>query len=425
MRNVELSSGIWTEITIPVLKSADSKNYANLETHYENWKSQLVWILAVNNSDKTFPLTVYIDDIYATKSVEIAKNGSAETEYAVGETAQAESFFTYDKNTYSAGYFISDEYGLRRYLSDGEDFLFTHNGTYTVSANIQGENARGSASVEISVTDSLEGKTNGFVKRTATSQTVNVTELFGSLTYNGVTLTPTLYSAKYLDTDSVPVSDNTFTADKDGYYTCLMKADYQAFGTTCTTYQTFTVDVYDEEAPFAFIDETTTESLKAQIFHTKTVVGVEEKETLGLQGDFYRVTGSQSGDAVSWARVGLKLLHSEAYYEEMLKEDWKISYDVYLLPDGVTDDSISYEIRFGTAQTATTYRSNTLLTIEYSLDELLSINDPYVGKRLFIIMSSTGGIAKHYAYVGNFRFEKAEKTETENSQNDFFEIKNN
>lgn len=414
-----LQSGVWTEIKIPVLKTGTDAKYGNLQDHYEYWKTQLVWLFNVNNSAKTYPLTIYVDDIFVTKNVEINANETTQA-YATGDVIQAKDFFAFDTTSYEAGYFISDEYGMRKYLTGDSDFQFTHNGTYKLSAQIKGDNYRSGVVATFEVSDEITVQPNVIVERTAQSQTVNVVGLVGQIQFNSTALTTKLQSVRYLDTENVETNDTSFVSTKDGYYRCLLKADYQAFGTTCTTYKETVIDVYSEETKYNFIDVNSKDSLTTQIFHTKTIVTAEEKETLGLVGDFYRVTGSQGGDAVSWARLGLKLMYSQAYYEEILEGNWLISYDVYLKPDGVDDNSVSYDIRFGKATTPDTYHSNTLISMKYSIDDLFGA-DPYVGNRLFIIMKSTGNIGKHYAYIGNFRFEKVDKTGTENSQSDFFD----
>ncbi|MBQ8686064.1 MAG: hypothetical protein IJ514_07830 [Clostridia bacterium] len=414
-----LQSGVWTEIRIPVLNTGTDARYGNLQDHYENWKTQLVWLFNVNNADKTYPLTVYVDDIYVTKSVELEGTGATE-DYSTGDTVRPEAFFEYDDTSYEAGYFISDEYGLRRYLTGDTEFQFTHNGAYTLSAIPKGNNYRADASVSFDVSDTITVGTNAIVERTSSSQTVTVTELFGQMQYETTVLTQKLHSAYYLGNEAVQTTDTGFVSTKDGYYQCLLTADYQAFGTTCTTYKEVTVDIYSEATKYEFIDVSSTDSLTTRIVHTKMIATAAEKEELGLVGDFYRTQGTQPNDAVGYARLGLKLLHSQAYYEEMLTGEWTISYDLYMKPEGVTDDGVTYDIRFGSEKTATTYTSNTLISVKYSFNDLF-LGDDYVGNRLLIIMKSTSGSTKQYAYIGNFRFEKVEKVETENSQSDFFD----
>lgn len=390
-----LMPGEWVRADIPVTAAGQFATAGCLETQYETWKHQLVWLLRVDNSLQTFPLTVYVDDVFLTQNVAISQKSGAVTAFETGETLTPADLVTCE-GEYTVSFMLTDEYGLKEYIDADGNYKFLHNGSYTLTATVEDNNAAGSVTVPITVTDDVTIGDGASVERTAPQQTVTLSALGCTLERGGEPLAVKQGTLKFYDNE-VPVTGGAFVAEKDGCYIYEVCADYTVEGETYTTYKDFTIDVWSEENKYGVFSTDGMKAIHYSTPQTAVTATAGEYNIAGLNAHMLKI------DSIAGFGIAARPMYSKRYYEALASEvgedkEFSVSFygnDITVREFMFSDPANSSEIKIGTyglsqAWHTSTHTLKSLIANYQTLAEGYEEVSGYLLGKGFTSMSSYG-----------------------------------
>ena len=378
----DLYPGEWTEFRLDLV-TGKTTWYRSFVQCYPYYNNQSHFYLQVDNSYEWNTwgggdnITFYFTDIYAVKEAELLTVEGVETQKTVKDTIDFSTVFNAD---FDMTYVVS--YRGEKFAIEGSEYTFLSNGEYVVEAIPSDFNLRGSTSVEFNVTDEHVLSADYVTKeRTSVdSVTVNISELNAAFEeVNGVT--PTIASYKvYYNGAELALTDNAFTAAKEGAYAVEVEGSYSENGTTYTTYQTVYIDVWSQATKYAVIDTENMRCIRAWDWdNTSTTATYEEATVGGKTGNFIKTTAK--GQSLTFYG---KPLFSKNYYQAMLEENEyaKVRMSLYFIP-AVADKITNVKSVFTSTTNKTTWDSsyeNQWRYFEMSMESFIEQYDDIVAK---------------------------------------------
>ena len=259
--SVVLKPNEWTEVKIPLTHEANAYSIT-LKNSYAYYKNQSYMAEILNSSE--FPLTVYLDSVYAVKEISVKENpAAADGAYRVGDTVDLSGLFLVEGKESGADggfqeedfvYFLTDAYG-NRIQTDGSLFEFTENGTF--SAEILTKDTlttHEKTKVKLTVSDSIIAEGNDTeTELSAKSAAVSFAD-FGVKLFDGTVPVPIAEIRVYYEGKQVPAEESGFYADKTGAYVVVFTGKYDKGGKTFLAHREFVADVWSAEERVYLLD---------------------------------------------------------------------------------------------------------------------------------------------------------------------------
>ena len=401
----------WVEFRIDLVNT----NTRDFLDTYNFFKQQYVQFLEIDNSVKE-NMTVYVDDIYAVKEVEIATVANPVTDYVVdGNSVDVSALFVQPEQ---GGYKYSLTYREETFHVPTE-YVFTKNGEYVLTALSAKNNESGSQSIKLKVEDTV-GYTGELFNllnynKGETSKEI-VCENLGSLTYQNQALTAKGYTVT--EKGEYLCNGGTFTAKTDAYYEIEIVADYNINGTPCVSYKDVTVDFYCAEKGYewntveemtageynSFIDRAGTGDDNKWYDVTKTTVD-------GKMGTYLQWTPKDSYPARYKNGFAVLPTHSKAYYQALQDKNYVLKLDYCFTFDGANSDWKYACYNGKTTGFSDIVYKDTWYTVEIELKTLIE-NWKYItglvaeDQRLVSLVSLHNGSLPYTFYLGNIRIEQ-------------------
>ena len=310
----------WAQFTLSLIdgKSSWTRSFT---TCYNLYAEQNHFYLQVDNSYEYNPwgggdtLTMYFTDIMAIKPVTIT---AAETETAksVGDTVALNELFS--SEDCELAYSVS--YRGKTVALDSDNYTFTGNGEYVITAYPTAGNYEGSATLTFNVSDNFTLSGAPVIKeRTGDSVSVALSEL-GTVAFSEVDgVTPTVSDTQTItyNGEVLALENGVFTATKDGAYSVEYKGTYDVDGVEYVTYKTLTVDVWSTATKYNVIDVNHMRNIRAWDWDNSSTTAVYGEYTAGGRtGEFIQTTAK--GQSLTFYA---KPMYSKAYYEALLAEN--------------------------------------------------------------------------------------------------------
>lgn len=401
----------WVEFRLDLV-STGTRDF--LDT-YNFFKQQYVQFLEIDNSVKE-NMTVYVDDIYAVKEVEIATVANPVTDYVVnGNSVDVSALFMQPEQ---GGYKYSLTYRGETFYVPTE-YVFTKNGEYVLTALSAKNNESGSQSIKLKIDDAVgyTGKLFNLLNynKGETSKEVVCGDL-GSLTYKDQPLTAKGYTVT--EKGEYLCDGGTFTAKTDSYYEIEIVAEYNINGTPCVSYKDVTVDFYCAEKGYewntveemtageynSFIDRAGTGDDNKWYTATKTTVA-------GKTGTYLQWAPKDSYPARYKNGFAVLPLHSKAYYQALQDNNYVLKFDYCFTFDGANSDWKYACYNGQTTGFSEIVYEDTWYTVEIEFKTLID-NWKYVtglvaeDQRLVSLVSLHNGSLPYTFYMGNIRIEQ-------------------
>ena len=331
-------------------------------------------------------MTIYVDDVFAVKSVDMAVADGFGEGLKVGDSLDLSTMVEGENDLEYTVSFQGEDV-----LLDGTDYTFRANGEYTFKASVLRENQHlsGSVSQTLVVADVNQFTGKALTKeRVGDSVQISFADLNAELqNVSGETVS---YSVTRFG-ETVALGGDGFTATKDGAYTVNVKCQYQKDGETYASYNDLTVDVWSEESRFDVfsVEEWQENALgwshymnssweKSPLFTT-----MQSGEICGETGDYLKIA-SNGGQ---WTCVSVRPFYSKNYYEKLAEEnaDYCVSYAYCLV-----DESGEYPTRRLRAYTRP-YQAEALcgewVSIVWQIGDFVECYDE---------------LTSHFAYIQNY-----------------------
>ncbi len=314
--DVTLKQNTWTEVRMVIPDVVSNVWAGSFEDAYENYKTQVSYMLKIVGKEKQVPFEVYISDVYATKDNTAKANADAEKTVAVGAEVDFKNFVTADEA--KLAYTVTDDYGNEYKLAEGEKFVPTHNGNYYASVFVNPINhTQASKTVKalLTATDGVTLSGTSLIKeRTGETVRADFSDLNASMTHATAEITITDRKVTYYG-EEYATDETGFTATKDGMYAVQYCGEYTLDGLACKSYQTLTVDVFSEESKYSVV---TTDNMLLAYGWDATLTSSLAKSSIVEDGENGRVLQVEPTDAFT---VSFLPTFSKHYYESMLSED--------------------------------------------------------------------------------------------------------
>lgn len=328
----DLYPGQWTEFRLSLLDTNNSWT-RSFTTCYDLYANQNHFYFQVDNSYEYNTwgggdnITFYFTDIYAVKDVKVGLAEGVTTAKSVKDTVNLGEGFD---STFDLTYAM--EYRGDAISVTGNEYTFTSNGTFNVSAIPTDFSLRGCSTVSYQVTDGQELSSTYVAKElVGTSVEMNVSELNAAFaTVNGVTPTLESYTVYNKNGEVVPMTDGAVALGSVGTYTVEIKGTYAEDGVDYTTYHTLPFDVWSAETKYSVIDVEEMRCIRAWDWDNSQTTATYVEETVGGKtGNFIKTTAK--GQSLTFYA---KTLYSKSYYEAMLAQyaDMKVRINVYFTP---------------------------------------------------------------------------------------------
>lgn len=401
----------WVEFRIE-LDNTTSRDFLGT---YNFFKQQFVQFLEIDNSVKE-NMTVYIDDIYAVKEIEIELVQNPVTEYLVdGNSVDISTLFVQPND---GEYKYSLSYRGETFHAPKE-YAFTKNGEYILKALTNKPNESGLQSIKLTVNDLVGYSGNTFnllpYNQGEDSKQVDSQSL-GSLTYQNQALVAKGYTitekGEYL------CNGGTFTAKTNAYYEIEIVAEYTINNLPCVSYKNVTVDFYCAEKGYewnsvedmslgeynSFIDRAGTGDDNKWYDITKTTV-------TGRTGTYLQFSPKDSYPARYKNGFAVMPKHSKAYYQNLQGKNYVLKFD-YMFEFMDENTEWKYACYNGTTNGfSEIVYADTWYTVELDLQTVVE-NWKYItgriaeDQRLVSLLSLHNGSLPYTVYLGNIRIEQ-------------------
>ncbi len=337
----------WMEVRFNLLPNQPEDWTGSFLYFFDEYEKQSIASIVIDNSDEYNPygggdqMTIYVDDVFAVKKVEMSVADGFGENLKVGDTLDLSTMVDSENELEYTLSFRSEET-----LLNGTEYTFRANGEYTLTASVlrEDQHLSGSVSKKIVVADVNEFTGENIItERVGATKNVTFANLNAGLeNVTGETLSYTVTRFG----KPVQADENGFTADKDGAYTVNVACSYQKDGETYCSYHDLTVDVWSEESRFQvfsvfdFAENALGWSHYMNSSWEKLPVlsTVQEKELGGETGDYLKVAANGG----QWTCVSVRPYYSKNYYEALAaeREDYSVSYGYYMV-----DESGEYPTR--------------------------------------------------------------------------------
>ncbi len=362
---------------------------------FDSFADQTRQIFTLDNSDEynvgnggrerdekgnPMPFRVYIDDIYAVKTVsDIAIDGTVNPELKTGDTCDLKDFIrsdSKDRLLYTVTY--RDE----MQVAEGGNYTFTADGEYeiTVGYGTAQPNRYGSVSFTLNVGSPYTASIGSLIKeKSGESVQVNLGDLNALLKDGNGNRIPdvTCRYSVVKNGKQITVNDGKVSLSEAGRYEVEVEIGYRIQNTDCKTYVRTELDIWDEESKYTVFSFDGNTEYFADSYYMNAIwesapeTSVVEKAD-GVRGTFLKMEITNQQQPV----LAVKPMYSLNYYRWLFRNEpsFGVTGDPFVTFDYMVEDLATTERRTLIVYPSKSRQSvacGTWNTVSFSLEEFL------------------------------------------------------